>query len=51
MAKTRNGKVPMPFLGADKLVVVLKLDNSSVAKGLGVSALITVQLARGGHRD
>ena len=51
MAKTRSGKVPMPCVGADKLVVVMKPGNSGGAKGLGVSALIAVQLERGGGRD
>ena len=35
MAKTRSGKVPMPLVGADKLVVVMKPGNSGGAKGLG----------------
>lgn len=50
MAKTRSGKVPMPCVGADKLVVVMKPGNSGGAKGFGVSALTTVQPERGGGR-
>jgi hypothetical protein len=50
MAKTRRGKVPMPCVGADKLVVAMKPGNAGGAKGLGVSALTTVQPERGGGR-
>jgi len=47
MAKTRRGKVPMPYVGADKLVVALKPGNAGGAKGLDVSATTAVQLVRG----